>query len=226
MTDLAPISIEALVDQAERPALIAAAEQLSEHLGAAAEGPPWPVRLNFRPPGGEIPASPAPTAVIASLLPEAGRVSEDPAETEARWRAHLARLQQAGAPVFVCTVFRHVADRAAAGTVSPVLERIRRLDRMAADLSHDLGVAVIDIDRAFAHIGGRTLRTDYRLSGVMAAEVAGHAIAWSLLSFGLDEAVDPALQEKAKAILGDLQQIDALVARRLARRGGARPDHG
>jgi hypothetical protein len=226
MSELGAINIEALVDPVEKPGLIAAAEQLSDHLGAAAQDSPWRVRLNFRPMGSAVPLAPTTSVAVVSLLPEAGRTGELISETEARWRSYLSLLKASGAPVFVCTVFRHVADRDIPGVVSPVLERIRRLNLMAADLSHDLDVAVIDIDRAFAHIGGRRLQTDYRLSGVMAAEVAGHTIAWSLLSSGLDDVVDPALQERAKAILGDLQQIDALIGRRLAQRAEAGAAHG
>jgi hypothetical protein len=217
-----PISLEALSDPAERPGLIAAAEQLSECLSAASGGQAWPVRLNFLAPGAEVAASPAPTAIITSLLAETLRPDEPIDQTKARWRGHLEQLLATGAPVFVCTVFRHVRARAADGSVTPVLERIRRLNLMAAELSHELGVAVIDIDRAFAHIGGRILQTDYRLPGVLAAEVAGQTTVWSLLSFGLDEVIDPDLQEKAKAVLGDLSQINVLVSRRLSRRQAAR----
>jgi hypothetical protein len=218
MSELKPLSLDARVDEAEQPAVIAAAELLSESLGRAAGGGPWPVQLNFRPPGAPPQEGATPSAIITSLLPEVAAPGEPIAETQARWRAHLDALLAAGAPVFLCTVFRHLNDRPRDGRVSPVLERIRRLNRMALDLSHDIGVGVIDIDRAFAHIGGRTLKTDYRPTGVLAAEVGGHTIAWSLLSFGLDDVVDPSLQEKAKQVIGSLQQIDILVNRRLKSR--------
>jgi hypothetical protein len=218
MSGRAPIRIEALVDAAEHAGLVAGAEQLSEALGAASGGPAWPVSLTLRGLDEAVAAEPAPDAIIASLLPETGDLSEPIAATEARWRRRVERLQATGAPVFVCTVFRHVRQGAAPG----LRERIRRLDRMAVELSHTLGVAVVDFDRAMAHIGARALNSDYRLSGVLAAEVAGHTIAWSLLSYGLDQAVDPTVQERARAALGGLQQIDALVSRRLAARAAAR----
>ncbi|MFI4933637.1 MAG: hypothetical protein ACHP7N_03380 [Caulobacterales bacterium] len=219
MSARVPINIEALVDQVEKPGLVAAAEQLSEYLGeAAAAGEGWPVYLRFHPAGGAPADLPAHCVIVTSLLQEVHRLGEPIIETEARWRAQLGQLQASGAPVFVCTVFRYVRDQTREGTISPVLERIHRLNRMAMELSHDLGVAVIDLDRAFADLGGRTLQTDYRLSGLLAAEVAGHTAAWSLLSFGLDDMIDPELQEKAKTILGDLRNIQALVTRRLARR--------
>jgi hypothetical protein len=221
MNGRATITIEALVDPVERPGLVVAAEQLSDCLGRAAEGPAWPVHLKFLGSLAEASAAPALSALVVSLLPDTRLMNEPIAQTEARWRAGAERLLASGAPVFVCTVFRHINERPNAGTASPMLERIRRLDRMALDLSHDLGVAIIDIDRAFAHIGGRSLQTDFRLSGVLAAEVAGHTIVWSLLSSGLDDVIDPDLQETAKAALGDLKGIDAVIARRMALRKAA-----
>ena len=218
MSEIKPLSLEAIVDGAEHSAVIAAAELLSESLGRAAAGAPWPIQLNFRSPGSPLSGEATPSAVIVSLLPEVARVAEPIADTDARWRSYLDGLMAGGAPVFVATVFRHVNDRPRDGRPSPTLERIRRLNRMALDLSHDLGVGIVDIDRAFAHIGGRTLQTDYRLTGVLAAEVGGHTIAWSLLSFGLDDTIDPQVQEGAKRVLGGLQQIDVLVNRRLQSR--------
>jgi hypothetical protein len=223
MSDLKPLSLEALVHDAERPAVIAAAELLSESLGRAASSASWPVQLSFRSLGASLPPEASPSAIILSLLPEVAAAGEPIADTEARWRPYLDALLAGGVPVFLCTVFRHLNDRPRDGGSSPVLERIRRLNRMALDLSHDLGVAVIDVDRAFAHIGGRTLQTDFRQAGVLAAEVGGHTIAWALLSFGLDDSVDPALQEGAKRVLGSLEQIDVLVNRRLRNRAAQTP---
>ena len=91
---------------------------------------------------------------------------------------------------------------------------------MAIRLSHALGVWVIDWDRALAHVGARALSCDYRLGGRLAAEVAGHQVAWALLSYGID-AAPPQAQERAKTFHGDLQRIDALIERRLKRRGRA-----
>jgi hypothetical protein len=156
--------------------------------------------------------------LILSLLHELAQPGEPIVETEARWRASLDPLLNQGAPLFLRTIFRHVGEPSRDGTPSPILERIRRLNRMIIDLSHSYGIGVIDIDRAFAHYGARGIGTDWRLGGVVAAEVAGHTTAWSLLSHGLDELIDPELQERAKAKLGDLTQIGPLLDRRLERR--------
>jgi hypothetical protein len=210
------IIIEAQVEPSEHPGLIAAAEQLSGCLNAASNTQTWQVRVQFHAFGTDIDSSPSQSAIIVSLLPETEHAAESIAETKARWRTYLGRLQAIGPPVFVRTVFRHVSDRAKDGRATPLLERIRRLNRMAVELSHELGIAVIEIDQAFAHIGGRALESDYRLTGPLAAELSGHTTVWSLLSFGLDDTVDPGLQEKAKAFLGGLSRIDALVSQRLA----------
>jgi hypothetical protein len=204
--------IEAEAGEPERPAILAGAQQLSEAL-AAATGAEWPIQLRFWGPG-EAPPTWAPGAVVVvSLLPEAA--SDEPfAETEARWRGRLTELTSGTAPVLLCTIFRHVAERR--GPDGPrIVERIRRLNRMTIELSHDFGVSVVDIDRAFAHIGGRTLQTDYRLSGRIAAEVAGQSLVWTLLALGLDDVIPPEVQDRARAFEGGLQQINALVSRRL-----------
>jgi len=211
------IRIDAFVDPGERLALLAAAHQLSGCLGAAA-GAAWSVQLVSHPPGAmSDPAPEATGAAVVSLLPETARLEEPIEETERRWRSFLQRLTRQAMTVSICTVFRHIAEPAPTpGRPSELLDRIRRLDLMAARLSHSCGVGVIDIDRALAHVGALPAQTDYRLGGRVAAEVAGHQIVWNLLSLGLDAAVPPALQEKAKAIHGDLGQIDALLKRRLS----------
>jgi hypothetical protein len=205
--------IEAEAGEPERPAILAGAQQLAEAL-AAATGAEWPIQLRFRAPGEAVATSTLGAVVVLSLLPEVAH-DEPFAATEARWRARLADLVTGSAPVLLCTVFRHVAGRRTSEGAR-IVERIRRLNRMAAELSHDFGVSVVDIDRAFAHIGGRTLQTDYRLSGRLAAEVAGHSLAWSLLSLGLDDVISPEVQDRARTFEGSLQQINTLVSRRLA----------
>ena len=220
MTAIARITIVALVHKSGNPAFIIAGKKLCQCLSEAA-GAPWPVGLHLSPVGGDIPLSPPPVVIIACPgWQEADRVDEPFVETEMRWRTYLAKLQATGAALSICTVFRHVHGRPGLGVPSPILERIRRLNRLAIELSHDLGVGVIDIDRAFAHVGAQNLQTDYRLSGELAAEFAGHTVALSFLSCGLDEVVDPELQEKAKNTLGGLHD---LISRRLAGRAAYCP---
>jgi hypothetical protein len=218
MTLARPIRIEARADATERPWLAAGAEMLSECLASAAPDYAWPVQLNIAPPDAEAPPAFTPSAIVLSLSPEVGRIDEPIAVTQGRWRDRLRRLAATGAPVFVCTVFRHVPDRGGAGAPSKRLERIRRLNLMAAELSRELGVLVVDLDRALAHIGGYELATDYRLGGVAGADVAGHTLAWSLLSLPFEHPEPAMLEERARARLGRLEEIDGVLARRRLRR--------
>jgi hypothetical protein len=213
-----PIRIDACVDPAEHPALVAGAEQLGECL-LVATGVAWPVQVRLLAPGSTpLPPAGALAFTIFSLLPETQRLDEPIAVTDRRWRDTLRPFVERGSAVFVCTVFRSTGEPStAAGAASALLERIRRLNLLAVELSHALGVWVIDFDRALAHVGARALQSDYRLGGRLAAEVAGHQIVWSLLAHGLDDGVSPQAQETAKTFHGDLQRIDALIRRRLAR---------
>jgi hypothetical protein len=213
VTSPTPIRIEAEVDPREHPAVLAGAQQLAQALSAATGGD-WPIQLHFLEAGAAAATSEPGSVIVLSLLSEVER-REPIAETEARWRARLAGLAEGAAPVLICTVFRHLTERRAPGGPER-LERIRRLDRMAADLSCDLGATVVDIDRAFAHIGGRVLQTDYRLDGRLAAEVAGHALVWCVLALGLDDVIPPEVEHRARAFQGSLKEINRLVSRRLA----------
>jgi hypothetical protein len=213
-----PLLIEAVLDEAERPALTATKEQLEECLGTAA-GIRWPIRLVFRESVSAIDWSERPTVVLASFLPMVARRGEPISSIEARWRTDFGALMERAVPaVFVCTVFRYVANEAINGSPDMRLltvERIRRLNLLAAELSHDVGISVIDFDRVFAHFGARALRTDFRLAGAVAAEVAAHTTVSSILAAGLDDFIPPDVQERAKAAHGGLGRIDALIAHRL-----------
>ena len=217
-----PLRIDAVVDDAERPALVAATEQLRECLHAGS-GSAWPVAVRFLDALAAIAARDRPTIVVASLLPELARDSEPLAATEARWREQLSRLVDMGVPaILVCTVFRHVAapgsDRRPDSRPA-TRERIRRLNLLAIELSHDTGVGIVDVDRVFAHLGARELATDHRLSGRVAAEVAAASIVASIVGHGLDDIVSPQVQEHAQKFQGTLWDIGRLVDRRLAQRG-------
>jgi hypothetical protein len=220
MSSLGAIHIEAVVDDAEHPALVAAAEQLRECVAAASDAP-GDVLLRFAPSLDAIEVHEPATMVIASLLPEVSR-DDAIASIESRWRAQLSSMPSSPAlSVFLCTVFRHVPRDASsqhANGRESTPERIRRLNLLAAELSHDTGAGIIDIDRAFAHLGARALTTDYRLSGPIAAEVAAHTIVASVLSAGLDGTLAPEILERAMQFQGALWQIGGLLSRRLAQR--------
>ncbi len=205
------IDIEAVVADQERPAVAAGMEQLVECLYAGC-GDTWTVRVALRPNPAAIDVRRA-QIIIASFVPEVA--SDEPLrQLEKRWRATLSLLVQAGIPrIFVGTVFRHVANQI--GQKDGTIERIRRLNMLAIELSHDLGIGVVDIDRAFAHWGARALQTDYRLTGRIAAEVAGHTMVASMLSIGLDGIVPAEIQERARQFHGDLWTMDRRIQRRI-----------
>ena len=117
--------------------------------------------------------------------------------------------------ILLCTIFRHVADPAP-DVAANERERIRRLNLLAIELSHDTGAAVVDFDRVFAHLGARPLATDHTLTGRVAAEVAAHALVANILDAGLDEIVPAEIQERAHQFQGTLADISRLVERRMA----------
>jgi hypothetical protein len=210
---VAPVVIDAVVGEGERALLVAASEQLSECLGSA-QGAPFPVRLAVRASLAGIGPTGAREIVVASMLVDAQ--SQRPLQqVEASWRGAIESLAGAREHVIVCTVFRHVGSSdEALQTAEALRERIRRLNLLVIALSQSLGVTVADIDRLFAHLGSRALRTDYRLQGSVAAEVAGYAIATAALS-ALEDALDAGLIERARDALGPVWGIDGLLRRRL-----------
>lgn len=210
--------IDAVVAATERPALAAVAAQLRECLHAAS-GEDWDVQVRFRASLSEISGDERPALVVASLLPELEGNSDAMPAIAARWHAQLAALPgDPSPPVLLCMLFRHVPE-AAEDVPDPrpqLRERIRRLNLLAVDLSHDTGAGVVDLDRAFTHVGARALGTDYRLTGPRAAEVAAHTIVASLFHAGLDDIVPRDVQERAVQFQGALRDIDQLLARRMA----------
>ena len=213
-----PVVLDAIVTPAERPALIAASEQLGESL-TAATGDGANVRLRFPTALAAIDLGEPPDLVVMSMLGDALSAAEPITAVESRWRNQLQSFQSSAttANVFVCTIFRHVPGSLDSSDQhdTPSVERIRRLNLLAAELSHDLGIAVVDVDRVFAHIGARSLHADYRMNGAMAAETAAYAIVSSVLASGLDDLIAPDVQERARQHQGKLSQIGKLLNRRL-----------
>ncbi len=197
-------------DPAEIQLMMEGARQVCDLLGQVRRQP-------FRIVLVQGPARQAPAVSILSLL---GLVTAPigMAELATLWLRQLAALQQAGTgPVFLCTIFRHVPRSAALPEAERWArqERIRRLNLLAAELSQATGVGVIDLDRAFAHIGGGLLQTDFRLGGGIAARVGGDVIAGALLAEGLDDVVPVEVLQQAQewrgGLPGLLRRTDALV---------------
>jgi len=218
VSDSRSIVIDVAVADSERPAIAAMAEQLAECLGTAS-GRPWNVETRLRDGVEAIDSAGGATLAVASLLPELARTGEAYDALQARWRALLDALARRGVPAVICTIFRHVArprdgspDKAA-----ETIERIRRLDLVAAELSHDTGASVADVDRALAHMGARQLSTDHRLGGPLAAEAAAWTIVAALLDGPLDQVVDPDVLQRAQSLQGTVWDVDRVVNRRIRR---------
>jgi len=187
------IPIKALVQANERSAVATMARTLEERLAQAAAEPAT-VTCSFADSFSDLQKPHEPSIIITSLLLETGNYQEDWAQLEGRLRARYAALaEDAASMVFVTTVFRHVSEGDTAQRELLRL-RIRRLNRLAADLSREYGIMVIDLDRDLADIGGRRLQTDYRLGGEYAEQVAARSMARAIVSAGLDNHVPFELQ--------------------------------
>ena len=120
------------------------------------------------------------------------------AETQLRVRKEMARIAEAGDPVFLLTIFRCVPDRGSE-MGQALLAHIRRLNLEAAELSRTLGVFVVDLDRILADIGGMALGTDYRLESGRATATGGREFALCVAMNGMDAFLPFDAQERVKA---------------------------
>jgi hypothetical protein len=187
------IPIKALVHANERSAIATMARTLQDRLAQAASEPAA-VTCSFAESFSDLQKPHEPSIIITSLLLETDNYQEDWNEVEGRLRTRYAALaEDAASIIFVTTVFRHISEGDA--TQRELLRlRIRRLNRLAADLSREYGIMVIDLDRDLADIGGRRLQTDYRLGGEYAEQVTARSMARAVVSAGLDNHVPFELQ--------------------------------
>jgi hypothetical protein len=200
MTGKAHISIAAFVSENEQAAVRLAADHIARALSQAADAP-WTCDCVFAPKMETLPRHSEASITIASLLPELQAIEEPWPEAEKRLRTTCATLCKGGAPVFLCTILRHVGRDAEPDAANALMIRIRRLNLLAAEISRETGAYVIDLDRILADIGARRLQTDYRLAGDAAAEMAGHFIALTLVENALDAFVPFEIQDAAREIL-------------------------
>jgi hypothetical protein len=203
MSDPAAITVRAVVDSNERAAVQQAAALLESSLSAAA-GNPVTVRCQFEASLDALKGPGEACVVIASLLPEVANHREPWPEVENRLRESYRDLTSVdGAVVFLCTVFRHVSS--GEGADQSRLIRVRRLNLLAAEISRETGLFVIDLDRSLADIGAFKLQTDYRLDGKFAADAAAKVIALAIVSAGLDAFVSFDVQDAAKLTISEGQ---------------------
>ncbi len=201
MTEKNQISIAAFVSEGERPAVESAAPLLARALSQAADAP-WRCDCVFSPDLKTVGQNHADAEIIVtSLLPEVERNGESWPHVEQRLRKAYATLGAGGKPVFICTVLRHIGPEETPETAAELAIRIRRLNLLAAEISRETGVYVIDLDRVLADIGARRLQTDYRLAGKAATGMVSHVIALTLVNNAFDALVPFEVQDAAKEIL-------------------------
>lgn len=216
MTSPVTIPIKAVVYGHEQAAVRLACARLESSLSAAS-GTPVVVPCTFEPTLDSLDADQA-CVVIASPLAEVANYEEPWPSVERRLRQSCQRLAaKDDVVVFICTVLRHVSAEEGAAQAESKRVRIRRLNLLAAEISRETGIYVIDLDRSLADIGARALQTDYRLNGSYAAEVAAKFMALAVISAGLDGFVSFEVQDQAKTMVAE-SELD------LASRQVAAPD--
>lgn len=198
-----PPRIVALTGPPSRAAMVAAAEQLSECVTAAV-GHSWPVRLRIEERDGAVP----PGAILVASLLDDMISGEELSAIAARWRERIARCRTAGHErILIANLFRHVAGDPDAA------ERIRRLNLLAIELSRELDVEIVDVDRLLSLLGGRTIGSDYRSDSEAAARLTGHAITAAILAGDWSDHLDPDIQQQAAKLHGGLRDVRRLLDR-------------
>ncbi len=126
--------------------------------------------------------------ICVSLLPDLESPTDWP-NVEREWRVRAGELQAIqltrGVPIFVATIFRHLPPEHAAR-----MHRLRRLNLLAARLSQEFGLYVIDVDRVLAHHGALAVGSDAWLGSDTARDLAASVIVEMWLSVGIDHLVD------------------------------------
>lgn len=214
MTAPAPYRIIAQVSEAEGPAVRTGAEFLVGALNAAPMKTPLSLQLAFAPADALPESIPAAQLYILSMRTGLARPRTTREALMQAWSERIRALQQHGAPILLCTVFRHVRERGADDT----LARIRDLNLVAIRLSQALGVRIVDLDRVLSHFGERIVRADHGLNHPRATDTAGFAIAGAILASAPDEVIDPLEQERARQALGNLETFPRILRQREERR--------
>jgi hypothetical protein len=190
--------IAAAVTENEASALTLAVAQMQQ-LFAQASQREWKIDcdLGFDP-------SRQPEICIVSLLRELDGTLDPIDRVESRLRDELGSLLEKRTAVYLCTIFRACEDDA------PKLERLRRLNLLAVELSHDLDIGVIDFDRQLADIGAHVLETSYRLEGGAARAIAAYVIVKTLLAAGaFDDHLPAGTIEQARVLYDRAYQAQA-----------------
>lgn len=130
------LSIAALVSDGERLAVELGAAHIARALGEAA-GIPWEVDVLYASRWDDLPRGDEARVFVTSFLPELGTSGETWPVSVARMRAAYGALAETGMPVFICTIFRHVARTDEPESDSALRLRIRRFNLLAAEISRE-----------------------------------------------------------------------------------------
>jgi hypothetical protein len=194
------VPLAAAVTANEQAVIDVAAHHLADAL-TRASGESWTCPSTFTAePNGLVGTSSGAVVVTSLLLPLADLEKPWPAVEQALHATYKA-LCESGDVVMICTILRHVDATTDAERAPRIRRRIRKLNLLATELSRQYGAFVIDLDRVLADVGGRRLKTDFRLGGTMAAEFAGKTVALSIATNALDAFAPVKIQDKARAIL-------------------------
>lgn len=190
------VPLVAAVTANEQAILDRAAGHLADALSRAA-GESWSCPCTFA----AEPQAPDGAVLVTSLLPALADLDRPWPAVEQALHATYKALGESGSMVMILTILRHVDATEEAGRAAHLRRRIRKLNLLATELSRQYGAFVIDLDRALADVGGRHLKTDFRLGGSLAAEFASKIVALSIATNALDAFVAVKIQDKACAIL-------------------------
>ena len=200
MTGSTHLTLGAFVSESEQAAARSAAGHLTRILSEAASVP-WTCDCVFSSGVEGLRQGEEVTAYLTSFLPELQKLDEPWAAAEQRLRKVYASLSERNIPVFICTILRHINLEESPERRAALRLRIRQLNLLAAEISHETRAYVIDLDRLVADIGARNLLTDYRLGGTPVVEVAGHFMALTLINNAFDARIPFEIQDRANAIL-------------------------
>jgi hypothetical protein len=161
-----------------------------------ADSSAWTSDVRPVPKAEDLGGEPASAIYILSLAKQLDYPLAPWDEVAAALRLRVKVLSASGPKVLLLTVFRHVAAGDNPGIERDILVRIRRLNLLAIELSHEFGVSVADLDRDFADVGAFPLATDFRLGGEAAKGMAAWALTRCVIVNALDGTVDFNLQDK------------------------------
>jgi hypothetical protein len=194
------IPILAVVTTDERGVVEAAAGHLADALSKAT-GETWTCRCDFATDLSAISGATAGSVVVTSLCVQLARLDTPWADLEQVLRSSYSALCETGDPIMICTILRHVEGETDREKADQTRRRLRQLNLLATELSREYGALIIDLDRILADIGARRLNTDHRLGGTAAVDVAGKAVAVSIVANALDAFAPVDAQDAARAIL-------------------------